>query len=88
MMIHLVANAETAFERIKDDPDADKFETLEYMQIQEEETRKGFERLVRKKDSALSHFFDSVNFMIDTTDLTTDETYEFALRRLGKIMEF
>ena len=88
VMIHLVANAETAFERIKDDPDADKFETLEYMQIQEEETRKGFERLVRKKDSALSHFFDCVNFMIDTTDLTTDETFEFALRRLGKIMEF
>ena len=88
VMIHLVANAETAFERIKDDPDADKFETLEYMEVQEEETRKGFEALKRRKDSALSHFFDCVNIYIDTTNLTTDETYEIAIKRLAAIMEF
>ena len=88
VMIHLVANAETAFERIKDDPDADKFETLDYIKIQEIETRKGYEELTRKRDSALSHFFDCVNIYIDTTNLTTDETYELAIRRLEKIMEF
>lgn len=88
VMIHLVANAETAFERIKDDPDADKFETFEYMQIQEKETRNGYESLVRRKDSALNHFFDCINIYIDTTNLSTDETFEIALKRLTKIMEF
>lgn len=88
MMIHLVANAETAFERIRDDPDADKFETLEYMQIQEKETRKGYESLVRRKDSALNHFFDCINIYVDTTNLTTEETFELVVKRLTAIMEF
>ena len=88
VMIHLVANAETAYERIKNDPDADKFETFEYMQIQEKETRNGYESLVRRKDSALNHFFDCINIYIDTTNLSTDETFEIALKRLTKIMEF
>lgn len=88
VMIHLVANAETAFERIKNDPDADKFETLEYIRIQEQETRKGYEALSRKSDSALSHFFNCINIFIDTTNLSTDETFEFVAKRLEKIMEF
>lgn len=88
VMIHLVANAETAFERIKDDPDADKFETLEYMQVQEKETRKGYESLVRKKDSALSHFFDCINIYVDTTNLSTDETFELVVKRLATVLEF
>ena len=88
VMIHLVANAETAFERIKDDPDADKFETLEYMEIQEKETRKGYDSLARRRDSALSHFFDCVNIYVDTTNLTTDETFELVVKRLAAIMEF
>ena len=88
VMIHLVANAETAFERIKNDPDADKFETLEYIRIQEVETRMGYEALTRKRDSALSHFFDCINIYVDTTNLTTDETFELVVKRLDKIMEF
>ena len=88
VMIHLVANAETAFERIKDDPDADKFETLEYMEIQEKETRKGYDSLARRRDSALSHFFDCVNIYVDTTNLTTDETFELVVKRLAAILEF
>lgn len=88
VMIHLVANAETAFERIKDDPDADKFETLEYMEIQEKETRKGYDSLARRRDSALSHFFDCVNIYVDTTNLTTDETFELVEKRLAAILEF
>lgn len=87
VMIHLVANAETAYERIKNDPDADKFETLEYIQIQERETRRGYDELRRKRDS-LSHFWDCINFLIDTTDLTTDETFELAICRLERVMEF
>ena len=88
VMIHLVANAETAFERIKDDPDADKFETIEYIRIQEQETRKGYEALVRKNDSALSHFFDCINIYIDTTNLTTEETFEIALKKLSRVMQW
>lgn len=87
VMIHLVATAETAFERIKDAPDADKFETLDYMSIQEFETRHGYEELKRKKNMALSHFFDCVNIYIDTTYMTTDETFEFTIHEFEEIME-
>lgn len=86
IMIHLVANAETAYERIRSDPDADKFETLDYIRIQELETRKGYEALVRKRDSALSHFFDCINVYVDTTNLCQEETFEIVLRRLKKVM--
>lgn len=86
VMIHLVANAETAYQRIKDDPDADKFETLEYMRIQERETRKAYESLIRR-DPALNHFWDCVNIYVDTTNLTTDETFELVSKKLSAIME-
>ena len=86
VMIHLVANAETAYQRIKDDPDADKFETLEYMQVQERETRRAYEALMRK-DPVLNHFWDSWNIYVDTTELSTNETFEFVIKKLGRIME-
>lgn len=83
LMIHLVANAETAYERIKNDPEGDKFETLDYMKIQEYETRKAYEMIKRKEHSgALSSFFDCINILIDTTDLSPEETFELAKNKI------
>lgn len=45
VIIHLVAEAETAYARIKDDPLADKFEYLAYIRKQEAETRRAYHEL-------------------------------------------
>lgn len=87
IMIHLVANAETAYDRIKADPDADKFETLEYIRIQERETRQAYERL-KRKDPDLRHFHETINFYIDTTSITTEETFEIVKNKLKKIISW
>lgn len=79
--IHLVAEAETAFERIKDDPDADKFEYIEYIRRQERETRRGYYEC-KRKNVDLRHFHDGVHIYVDTTAMTTDETFEYVLERL------
>ena len=78
---------ELAFNRIKDDPDADKFETLEYIRIQEFQTRRAYEELINH-NKELRYFFDCINIFVDTTDLTTDETFEEVLKQLRKVLEF
>jgi len=85
IMIHLCADSDIAFSRIKDDDDADKFETPAYMRRQEEETRRGYQRLI-SKDPELDAFFDAINFFIDTTQLSCDETFELAKKRLEPLM--
>lgn len=80
-MIHLNADPEVAFNRIKDDPDADKFETLEYIRKQSYETKRGYEELL-KGNKSLKSFETAENIFIDTTYLSTDETYEIALKEL------
>lgn len=85
IMIHLCADADVAYARIKDDPDADKFETPEYIRIQEFETRNGYQKLVGR-DKELRHFFECVNIFVDTTDLTTEETFQEVLKELKKVM--
>ena len=85
VMIHLVANAATAFARIKEDPDADKFEYPSYIYKQEMETRRGYQELVVEKNPDLFAFKDAKNILIDTTDITMDETYQKALAFLEKI---
>ena len=81
VMIHLNADPEVAFNRIKDDPDADKFETLEYIRKQSYETKRGYEELL-KGNKSLKSFETAENIFIDTTYLSTDETYEIALKEL------
>lgn len=87
IMIHLCADSNIAYKRIQDDPDADKFETPTYMRKQEEETRKGFYELTQENNTDLSAFWGIKNFFIDTTELTTDETFELALKRLIEALE-
>ena len=84
VIIHLVAEAETAYQRIKDDPDADKFEYIEYIRRQEQETRRAY-RAVIDHDVDMAHFKDCINIYVDTTQLSTDETFDLVKRRL---MEF
>lgn len=83
-MIHLVASYKTAFERIKGDPDADKFEYLEYMQRQEIETRRGYEEL-KNMNPDLEAFFNAKNVYVDTTDFTTAQTFNLVLKRMEEI---
>lgn len=85
VMIHLSADAEVAYRRIHDDPDADKFEYPEYIARQEMETRRAFRELERRNPE-LSSFFGAKNLFFDTTELTTDETFEVAKRRLASLM--
>lgn len=82
MMLHLCADSNIAYSRIKDDEDADKFETPSYMRRQEEETRRGFRELVSGENPDLSAFLGIKNYFIDTTELSTDETFELAQKRL------
>lgn len=84
VMIHLNADPVVAFNRIKDDPDADKFETLEYIQKQAESTKKAYDSLVNE-DPALSAFKGIPNIYIDTTNLTCQETFEITLKELKKL---
>ncbi len=85
VMIHLCADSDIAYSRIKDDEDADKFETPAYMRRQEEETRRGYQRLI-SRDPELAAFFDAINFFIDTTQLSQEETFELAKKRLEALM--
>ena len=89
VMIHLVASAATAYARIKDDPDADKFEYPAYIRTQELETRRGFDELVHGNDDLFA-FAKAKNHLIDTTWLSMEETFEQAkayLNRIGFMMK-
>ena len=83
-MIHLVAQAYVAYQRIKDDPDADKFETLRYIQKQEIMTRRAYQDLV-SRHADMYPMFNAENTLIDTTYLTMDDTYEAAMKFLTSI---
>lgn len=83
VIIHMVAEAETAYQRIKDDPDADKFEYIEYIRKQELETRKAYKAVI-SHDVDMAHFKDCVNIYVDTTQMTTDEVFELVKRRLAE----
>lgn len=84
VIIHMVAEAETAYDRIRNDPDGDKFEYLTYIRRQEAETRKAYYEL-QKGNPDLEHFKDARNIYVDTTQMTTDEVFEFVTKRLTQI---
>lgn len=82
VIIHLVAEAGTAYSRIKNDPDADKFEYPDYIRVQEAETRRGYREAVSGEDPAMASFKNAVHIYVDTTSLSTDETFEYVLKRM------
>lgn len=81
VIIHMVAEAATAYDRIKDDPDADKFEYLPYIRRQEAETRRAYREL-QEGNADLEHFENATNIYVDTTQMTTEEVFEFIKKRL------
>jgi thymidylate kinase len=85
VMIHLVAQAATAFNRIKNDPDADKFEYPKYIYKQEMETRRGFQELVVEHNPDLFAFRNAKNLLIDTTDITMVETFNQSIAFLDAL---
>ncbi len=85
VMIHLVAQAAVAYERIKDDPDGDKFETPRYIQKQEIMTRRGYQDLVFNRHPDMYPLFGAKNTLIDTTDVSIESTFHMAIAYLESI---
>lgn len=83
VLIHLNADPEVAYQRIKDDKNADKYEYPEYIKNQYKETRKAFVE-IQKKNRYLCQYSKSINIYIDTTNLSTDETFDIVLKELNK----
>ena len=88
IMIHMVAEASVAYSRICEDPDADKFEYPEYIGKQERETRKAYAEIVACTDPALSSFKGCTNIYVDTTQMTTEEVFEYVVCRLQRLELF
>ena len=84
VLIHLNAHPEVAYQRIKNDKNADKYEYPEYIKKQFIETKKAFVE-IKKKNRYLCQYSKSINIYVDTTNLTTDETFEIVLEELNKI---
>jgi len=84
VMIHLNASPEVAFSRISDDPDADKFETIEYITQQAVATKKAFDEL-QSGNPSLKAFEGTKNIYVDTTNLSLDETFDVVLEQLKKM---
>ena len=87
VMIHLCANADVAYNRIKNDPDADKFEYPKYIRRQEMMTRAGYNDLING-DPDLLAFAECKNLFIDTTRISIEETFEKSKRFLESLKLF
>ena len=85
VMIHFNADPKVAFRRICDDPDADKFETLEYIEKQAQSTKDVYEALIRGTEPAFESFKGCTNIYIDTTELSTDGTFDILVTKLKSL---
>ena len=86
IMVHMVAEARTAYARICNDPDADKFEYPEYIGKQEQETRRACAEVEARNNPALTHFNKSQNIYMDTTQMSTAEVFETVSIKLEKLL--
>ena len=84
VMLHLNADPVVAFDRIKEDPDADKYEIPQYIRKQAKETSNAYSALLAD-DKDLAAFRNIPNIYIDTTTLTTFETFQRALQELKNL---
>lgn len=82
IIIHMVAEASVAYSRIANDPDADKFEYPEYIEKQEQETRRAYREIVARKNPVLSSFKDCKHIYVDTTQMTPQETFDWVRKKL------
>lgn len=86
ILIHLNADYKVAYDRIKNDPKGDKFETLEHMKVQHDETRKAYEELVEGVNPLFAPFASTKNVYIDTTDICCEKTFEIAIEKLKPLL--
>lgn len=84
VMIHLNAEPNVAFDRIKEDPDADKYEIPEYIKKQAYETTLAYKELLAGNPD-LAAFRNIPNVFIDTTALSTYETFRRAVDELNNL---
>ncbi|HLV81346.1 MAG TPA: hypothetical protein VKT32_13760 [Chthonomonadaceae bacterium] len=80
-IVHLVAEPQAAYERICHDPDADKYETLQFMRRQYQATVDFF-HAVQADLPVLAPFAGIPALLIDTTQRTPEEVYATAERFL------
>lgn len=88
VMVHMVAEAKIAYERISNDPDADKFEYPSYMKRQEIETRRAYAEITSEQNSDLQMFSKAQHLYIDTTQMSTDEVFHLVKNKLEKLQLF
>ena len=86
IMIHLVAEASVAYQRICNDPDADKFEYPEYIKRQEKETRRAYVNATKGIEVSLAAFKSCKNIYVDTTSMTTDEVFKLVKEKLEVLL--
>lgn len=82
VIIHMVAEAKTAYSRICDDPDADKFEYPAYMRKQEVETRRAYAECLAGNNTDLEPFNQARHLYIDSTQMSTQDVLETAKKQL------
>jgi thymidylate kinase len=80
-IIYLVADPEIAFERIRQDPDRDKYETLEFMRVQHRETLR-FYQAVADRLPVLAPFFGIPTVLINTSQKEGEAVFQEAIRFL------
>lgn len=88
VIIHMVAEAKTAYSRICDDPDADKFEYPAYMRKQEVETRRAYAECLAGNNTDLEPFNRAKHICIDSTKKTPEEVFKIAKALLEELYMF
>ena len=82
VIIHMVAEAKTAYSRISEDPDADKFEYPAYMRKQEVETRRAYAECIAGHNTDLEPFNEAKHLYVDSTRMSTEEVFELVKTQL------
>jgi thymidylate kinase len=84
-VIHMAADPEVAFERIRHDPGRDKYEVLAFMRQQYRETQRFFEAVV-SGNRGLAPFLGIPSLWIDTTNIAIEDVLVTAERFLNSAL--
>lgn len=83
VLIHLNADPKVAYDRIKNDPNGDKFETQEFIFKQAQATQTVFQELEKGNIPYFESFNNIPQVYIDTTNITCEETFKRTLEFLN-----
>jgi thymidylate kinase len=83
--VHLNARADVAWGRIKDDKNADKFETPAYLEKQSWATEQVYKDIMGGH-KALKNWATVRHIYLDTTKLSMRDTHEIVRGEIGKVM--